>query len=75
MYRRRDSHSGFCAELGNLHEDAKGKCSSEKKNREAESTDASGRGGLLRISDEAAVMAVERRERAAKSGLGQLATG
>ena len=46
-----------------------------KENREAESTDASGRGGLLRISDETAVMAVEQRERAAKSGLGQLATG
>jgi hypothetical protein len=47
----------------------------EKKDREAESTDASGRDGLLRISDEAAVMALERRERAAKSGLGQLVTG
>jgi hypothetical protein len=46
-----------------------------KKNREAESTDASGRDGLLRISDEAAVMAVEQRERAAKSGLGQLVKG
>ena len=39
-----------------------------ENNREAESTDASGRDGLLRISDEAAVMTVERRERAAKSG-------
>ena len=47
----------------------------KRRNREAESTDASGRGGLLRISDETAVMAVEQRERAAKSGLGQLATG
>jgi hypothetical protein len=74
VYRRRDSHSGFCAELGNLREDVKGKCSSGK-NREAESTDASGRDGLLRISDEAAVMAVEQRERAAKSGLGQLVKG
>jgi hypothetical protein len=75
VYRRRDSHSGFCVELGNLHEDVKGKCSSGEKNREAESTDASGRDGLLRISNEAAVMAVERREQAAKSGLGQLVKG
>ena len=62
VYRRRDSQSGFCVELGNLHEDVKGKCSSGK-DREAESTDASSRDGLLRISDEAAVMALERRER------------
>jgi len=44
-------------------------------NREAESTDAPGRGGLLRSSDEASVMLVERRERAIAIGSGQPATG
>jgi len=44
-------------------------------NREAESTDAPARGGLLRSSDEASVMLVERRERAIAIGSGQPATG
>ena len=44
-------------------------------NSEAESTDAPGRGGLLRSSDEAGVMLVERRERAIAIGSGQPATG
>jgi hypothetical protein len=50
--RRRDSHSGFRTERENLAGDAKGKGASGS-NREAESTDAPERGGLLRISDEA----------------------
>ena len=52
MCRRRDSHSGFRSELENLADDAKGKGASGL-NREAESTDAPVRGGLLRSSDEA----------------------
>ena len=43
VYRRRDSHPGSTAELENLDGDAP---------REAESTDASDRGGLLRNSGE-----------------------
>jgi hypothetical protein len=50
-------------ERENLIGDAKGKGASGS-NREAESTDAPDRGGLLRSSDEAGVMPVERRERA-----------
>ena len=49
--RRRDFHSGFRTELENLTDDAKGKGTSGR-NREAESTDAPVRGGLLRLSDE-----------------------
>ena len=52
VYRRRDSHPGFRTELENLVGDAKGKGASGS-NREAESTDAPARGGLLRSSDEA----------------------
>src|SRR5713226_9263695 len=44
-------------------------------NREAESTDAPGRGGLLRSSDEAGVMPVERRERAIAIWLGSTGNG
>ena len=47
-------------ERENLAGDAKGKGTSGS-NREAESTDAPARGGLLRISKEAGVMPVERR--------------
>jgi hypothetical protein len=43
--------------------------------REAESTDALGRDGPSRSSDEAVVMTVERRGWAVQSGLGQPATG
>ena len=50
--RRRESHPGFRTELENLAGDAKGKGTSGD-NREAESTDASERGGLPRISDDA----------------------
>ena len=59
--RRRDSHLGSCVELGNLAGDAKGKGTSGY-NREAESTDASVRGGPPRSSDEGPVMGLERRE-------------
>ena len=44
--RRRESHPGFRTELENLAGDAKGKGTSGD-NREAESTDAPERGGLL----------------------------
>jgi hypothetical protein len=49
-------------ERENLHGDAKGKGPSGA-NREVESTDVPARSGLLRSSDEAGVMPVERRER------------
>lgn len=61
--RRREAQPGSCTERENLVSDAKGKGASGA-NREAESTDAPGRGGLLRSSDEAGVMPAERRERA-----------
>jgi hypothetical protein len=61
VWRRRGSHSGSYTERENLAGDDKGKGSSGS-NRKAESTNALERGGLLRSSDEAAVMAVERRE-------------
>ena len=51
--------------------DAKGKGASGS-NREAESTDAPERGGLLRSSDEATVMVVEQREWVIDVGTGQL---
>jgi len=51
VYRRRDSHPGSTAELENLDGDAKGK-RYKRWPREAESTDASDRGGLLRSSGE-----------------------
>src|SRR3982074_2011381 len=44
-------------------------------NREAESTDAPVRGGLLRSSNEAGVMLVERRERAIAIWLGSTGNG
>jgi hypothetical protein len=58
--RRREAQSGSCTERENLAGDAKGKGASGS-NREAESTDAPERGGLLRSSEEAGVMLVERR--------------
>ena len=58
--RRREAQSGSCTERENLAGDAKGKGTSGS-NREAESTDAPERGGLLRSSEEAGVMPVERR--------------
>src|SRR6266581_7979058 len=72
--RRREAQPGSCTERENLIGDAKGKGASGS-NREAESTDAPERGGLLRSSDEAGVMPVERRERVTDVGSGQPATG
>src|SRR3981189_1989271 len=72
--RRREAQPGSCTERENLIGDAKGK-SASGSNREAESTDAPGRGGLLRSSDEAGVMTVERRERAIAIWLGSTGNG
>jgi len=58
---QREAQLGSCTERENLDGDAKGKGASGS-NREAESTDAPGRGGLLRSSEEAGVMPVERSE-------------
>ena len=67
--RRREPRLGSRAERQNLAGDGKGKGTSGS-NREAESTDAPARGGLPRSSNEAAVMAVERREQAIAVELG-----
>src|SRR5712671_3317789 len=67
--RQREARPGSCTERENLAGDAKGKGTSGY-NREAESTDAPERGGLPRSSDEAAVMAVERRGRVIAVELG-----
>src|SRR3979490_2246539 len=67
--RQREARPGSCTERENLTGDAKGKGASGS-NREAESTDAPVRGGLLRSSNEAGVMLVERRERAIAIWLG-----
>src|SRR3982074_3548179 len=72
--RRREAQSGSGTERENLAGDAKGK-STSGSHREAESTDAPERGGLPRSSDEASVMAVERRGRVTDVGSGQPATG
>ena len=69
--RQREARSGSGAERENLVGDAKGKGASGS-NREAESTDAPERDGLPRSSDEAAVMAVERRGWVIAVDLGQL---
>src|SRR5262245_60919388 len=57
--RRREARSGSGTERENLAGDGKGKGASGS-NREAESSDASARGGLRRSSEEAGVMLVER---------------
>src|SRR4030088_1215034 len=72
--RQREARPGCRMEREKLSGDAKGKGASGS-NREAESTDAPGRGGLLRSSDEAGVVPVERRERAIAIGSGPPATG
>ena len=69
--RRREAQPGSCTERENLAGDAKGKGASGS-NREAESTDAPERGGLLRSSNEAGVMPVERRGRVTAADLGHL---
>jgi hypothetical protein len=58
--RQHEARAGSGTERENLDGDAKGKGASGY-HREAESTDASARGGLPRSSDEAAVTAAERR--------------
>ena len=68
--RQREARPGSGTERENLDGDAKGKGTSGS-NREAESTDAPERGGLPRSSDEAAVMAVERRGWVIAVDLGQ----
>src|SRR5262247_4880301 len=68
--RRREARPGFGTERENLAGDAKGKGASGS-NREAESTDASERGGLPRSSDEGPVMGLERRGRVIATDLGQ----
>src|SRR5439155_22002900 len=72
--RQREARPGSGTERENLTGDAKGKGTSGS-NREAESTDAPERGGLPRSSDDAAVMAVERRGWVTAVGSGQPATG
>src|SRR5262252_9404491 len=72
--RRREARPGFRTERENLDGDAKGKGTSGA-NCEAESTDAPARGGLLRSSDEAGVMPVERREQAIAFGIGSTGNG
>src|SRR4029077_2464834 len=72
--RWRAAQPGSCKERENLAVDARGKVSSGS-NRKAESTDAPERGGLLRSSDEAAVMVAERRGRCSDEESAQLATG
>src|SRR5216683_5775966 len=67
--RQREARPGSCTERENLAGDAKGKGTSGA-NREAESTDAPERDGLLRSSDEAGVMLVERRGRVIAVELG-----
>jgi hypothetical protein len=59
VYRRHDLIIGFDTERGNLARDDKGNPQVEQTTRE--NTDARDRGGVTRSSDEAAVMAVERR--------------
>ena len=58
--RQREARPGSGTERENLAGDAKGKGASGY-HREAESTDAPERGGLLRSSDEGSVMGLERR--------------
>ena len=69
--RQREARSGSGAERENLAGDAKGKGASGY-HREAESTDASERGGLPRSSDEGPVMGLERRGWVIAADLGQL---
>ena len=57
--RRREARPGFRTERANLFSDAKGQATSGS-NREGESTEAEGRGGAARSSDEGSVMELER---------------
>ena len=67
--RRREAQPGSCTERENLTGDAKGKGASGD-HREAESTDASVRGGLPRSSNEGSVMEPERRGWVIAAGFG-----
>ena len=69
--RQREARSGSGTERENLAGDAKGKGTSGY-NREAESTDASERGGLPRSSNEGPVMGLEQRGWVIAADLGQL---
>src|SRR6185436_17540843 len=81
-YRRHESQPGSCTERENLDcterenldGDAKGK-STSGYNREAESTDAPARGGLLRSSDEAGKCPWSEGGRPSPFGSGQLVLG
>ena len=59
VYRRHELDTGFSTERGNLTFDAKGNDKWRATTRK--NTDAKGRGGAVRSSDEAFVMNVERR--------------
>src|SRR6266705_6936343 len=72
--RQREARPGCRMERENLAGDGKGKGTSGS-NREAESTDAPARGGLLRISKEAGVMPVERRGQAIAIWIGSTGYG
>jgi hypothetical protein len=65
VYRRHDLITGVDMERGNLARDAKGNPQVAHTTRE--NTDARDRGGVIRSSPEAAVMAVERRDHVAQS--------
>src|ERR1700684_3830723 len=72
--RQREARSGFRTERENLDGDGKGKGTSGA-NREAESTDAPARGGLLCSSDEAGECPWSEGSRPSPLGAGQPATG
>src|SRR6202047_780310 len=72
--RRREAQLGSCTEREYLDGDASGKGTSGS-NREAESTDAPARGGLLRSSNEAGERPGSQGGRGSRLGLGQPATG
>jgi hypothetical protein len=74
VQRRRDSNPGFRAELENLADDEKGQGTSGSPARPKVPM-RQARGGLLRMSVEAGVMPVERRERVTRTDLGQRDTG
>ncbi len=72
--KQRNARPGSCMERETLAGDGKGMGASGY-DREAESTDAPERGGLLRSSDEGPVMGLERRRRVTEVWAGQLETG
>src|SRR3984893_2457875 len=74
VLRRRDSHPRYRTKFENLDGDGKGKGTSGQ-NREAESTDAPTRGGLLGSSDEAGECPWSEASRSSPLRLGRPATG